>query len=76
MTLPWWNWTMRHDEGLPAAYTVARDPDGDAQPAARLADPGLRPRAGRADADEPHARARTGAPPLPTLRAGQRDPAR
>ena len=25
VTLPWWNWTMRHDEGLPAAYTVARD---------------------------------------------------
>jgi tyrosinase len=66
VTLPWWNWTMRHDEGMPAAYTVARDPAG--------ATNSLRSSPIRASGREPGGRTSTnrtpgqpGAPPLPTL---------
>lgn len=67
VTLPWWNWTMRHSEGLPAAYTVARDPDGKPNP--------LRSSPIQASGREPGGPSKTnrtpgqdGAPPLPTLR--------
>ena len=66
VTLPWWNWTARHDEGIPAPYTVARDPAGNTNP---LRSSPIQPR-GR----EPGGPARTtrapgrpGAPPLPTV---------
>jgi tyrosinase len=66
VTLPWWNWTMRHGDGLPPAYTSAKSADGEPNP--------LRgspiPRSGR----EPGGPSKTarmpgadGAPPLPTL---------
>ena len=66
VTLPWWNWTLRHNEGMPAAYTVARDPQGNPNP---LRGSPIQP-SGR----EPGGPTRTnrvpgqaGAPPLPTL---------
>ena len=66
VTLPWWNWTMRHDEGLPAAYTAARDPKREPNPlrSSPIHGPGREPggpsRTRRTPGQE-------GAPPLPTL---------
>ena len=67
VTLPWWNWTMRHDEGIPSIYTDVRDPDGKPnplrsspiQPAGRT--PGGPTRTNRTPGQP-------GAPPLPTLK--------
>jgi tyrosinase len=33
-TLPWWDWTQAHDEGIPIAYSRKRTPDGKANPLA------------------------------------------
>lgn len=67
VTLPWWNWTMRHDEGLPAVYTAARGADGKPNP--------LRGSPIQSDGRDDPSQTRTtrepgqpGAPPLPTLR--------
>ena len=66
VTLPWWNWTMRHDEGIPAIYNEARDPEGAPNP--------LRSSPIQSSGREPDGPTRTnrtpgqpGAPPLPTL---------
>jgi tyrosinase len=66
VTLPWWNWTMRHGEGLPPAYKSARSRDGTPNP--------LRSSPIQRSGRPPGAPARTtrtpgagGAPPLPTL---------
>lgn len=66
VTLPWWNWTMRHGEGLPPAYKQAKSHDGTPNP---LRGSPIQP-SGR----EPGGPSKTnrtpgagGAPPLPTL---------
>ena len=67
VTLPWWNWTMRHDEGMPAGlHRRARIRDGSANP--------LRSSPIQAAGREPGGPTKTsrtpgqaGAPPLPTL---------
>ena len=42
VTLPWWDWSANHAEGIPAAY--ARQRVGrEKEPALRLADPAVRP---------------------------------
>lgn len=65
VTLPWWNWTSHHSEGLPQIYTRARTPQGKANT--------LRSSAIQPSGREPGGPARTnrtpgepGAPPLPT----------
>jgi tyrosinase len=66
VTLPWWNWTMRHDEGIPAAFTDARDPDGAPNP---LRGSPIQP-SGRGSGGPPRtnrAAGQPGAPPLPTV---------
>lgn len=66
VTLPWWNWTMRHDEGIPPAYTAAKDAQGAPNP--------LRSSPIQRSGREPGGPATTdrvpgqpGAPPLPSL---------
>jgi Common central domain of tyrosinase len=55
VTLPWWNWTMRHAEGLPAAYRSARPPTArPARCAARRSRPAGASSAGRRK-DHPYA---------------------
>lgn len=48
VTLPWWDWSKDHGEGLPAAYSKARGADGKANP---LASSPIQPR-GRRSASE------------------------
>jgi tyrosinase len=66
VTLPWWNWTMRHDEGLPAAYTDARDPGGNPNSlrSSPIQPSGREPGGPRSTTRAP---GQAGAPPLPTL---------
>ena len=55
VTLPWWDWTVEHAEGIPAAYTPAKRRAE--KPAVRLADPETRSRKAEPDADDARARA-------------------
>jgi tyrosinase len=43
VTLPWWNWTMRHGEGIPPAFKAAKEADGTPNPL-RAANGGARRR--------------------------------
>jgi len=66
VTLPWWNWTMRHSEGLPPAYTAARDAQGKVN---SLRSSPIQP-SGRDDPGQTktsRSPGQLGAPPLPTL---------
>jgi tyrosinase len=66
VTLPWWNWTMRHGEGLPPAYKAAKSANGTPNP---LRSSPIQP-SGREDggpAKTTRAPGAPGAPPLPTL---------
>jgi tyrosinase len=66
VTLPWWNWTMRHGEGVPPAYKSAKSADGTPNPLRSSPiqksgrEPGGPPRTNRTPGAP-------GAPPLPTL---------
>ncbi len=66
VTLPWWNWTTRQDEGIPSIYTDESDPEGAPNPLLRSP---IQP-SGR-EPDGPTGTHRNpgqeGAPPLPTL---------
>jgi tyrosinase len=67
VTLPWWNWTMRHSDGLPPAYTVAKDPKGRPNP---LRGSPIQ-KSGRDDPSQTKTTrtpGQDGAPPLPTLK--------
>ena len=66
VTLPWWNWTMRHGEGLPTAYTEAKSADGTPNPLRGSPIPpgGREPGGPTKTTRRPGA---AGAPPLPTL---------
>ncbi|MEA2217961.1 MAG: tyrosinase [Solirubrobacteraceae bacterium] len=66
VTLPWWNWTTRHGDGLPPAYTSAKSADGTPNP--------LRVSPIQKSGREPGGPSKTtrapgadGAPPLPAL---------
>jgi tyrosinase len=66
VTLPWWNWTTHHTEGLPASYRSAKAADGTTNP--------LRGSPIQASGREQRGETKTtrtpgadGAPPLPTL---------
>jgi tyrosinase len=65
VTLPWWNWTMRHGEGVPPAYKAAKSADGTANP---LRSSPIQP-SGREGGQSKTTRTpgAPGAPPLPTL---------
>ena len=66
VTLPWWNWTQRHAEGLPAVYTAAQDAQG--QPNPLLSSPiETSGRGPGGPADTFREPGQQGAPPLPTL---------
>jgi tyrosinase len=56
VTLPWWDWTTHHAEGLPAAYTHAHAPGGGANP---LLDSPIQP-SGRSDPSEDRTRREPG----------------
>jgi tyrosinase len=66
VTLPWWNWTMRHGEGIPPAFKAAKEADGTPNP---LRSSPIQ-KSGR-ESGGPTKTTRTpgapGAPPLPTL---------
>lgn len=66
VTLPWWNWTMRHEQGIPRAYTSAKSPDGKPNPlrGSPIQPSGREPGGPTKTAREPGA---PGAPPLPAL---------
>ena len=58
VTLPWWDWSHDHDEGMPASYARARTAEGKANP---LASSPIQP-AGRAQPSEKRTWRRPGDP--------------
>jgi tyrosinase len=64
-TLSWWDWSIRHDEGIPIAFKRAKAPDGRPNPLLRSA---IQP-SGRPPGGPPRTTREPGAPwapPLPT----------